>query len=346
MAAPVPAESLLRPIRAGWNLGNSLDAMKRGAKPGEYVSPAEAEIAWRNPPVTASLIHAVRDAGFGAVRVPVTWIQHINAAGEADPRWMDRVAEIVQWILDEGMLCLLNVHHDAGSHGWLQATEEAYTRFGARFDSLWRQIAERFADTDERLVFEGFNEMLDGSGHWTRPEESSAYGIHNRWNQRFVDTVRKAGGRNATRILSVQTYSAGHCQETLSGFRMPEDTVPGRIILQVHNYDPQGFCWLQAESHETRSTWGSDADLRQIDALTDSLSAFAARHRAPLIIGEFGSEDKRNTGDRLRHAAYVSGQARKKGIACFWWDCGHFALLDRLTGKAIHPEIIAALQHG
>ena len=69
MTDRTPAQALAASIRAGWNLGNTLDAMKRGAVPGTYVPPREAETAWHNPPATRSLIRAVRDAGFDAVRV-------------------------------------------------------------------------------------------------------------------------------------------------------------------------------------------------------------------------------------------------------------------------------------
>ena len=334
---PTPAEELLAPIRAGWNLGNTLDAMKRGVKPGEYVDPLEAETAWHNPPAARSLIHAVRDAGFGAIRVPVTWTQHMNDDGAVDPRWMKRVAQVVEWVLDAGMVCLLNVHHDAGAHGWLQATDDG----GARFDHLWRQIAERFAKCSHRLVFEAFNEMLDGKEHWTETGNDAAYEAHNRWHQRFVDIVRGSGGENVSRILSLQTYSAGNTQRTLSAFRMPTDTAPGRIILQTHNYDPQGFCWLK--SNHLRDTWGTDADKREIDTLMGNLSAFSQKHGAPLIIGEFGSEDKGNTDERVKHAKYFTQKAREKGFVCFWWDCGRFSLFDRYQEKAIQPEIIRAL---
>jgi len=338
-----PAQALAARIRAGWNLGNTLDAMKRNVAPGQIVPPAEAETAWRNPPVTRGLIHAVRDAGFDAVRLPVTWVQHIRPDGTVDPAWMDRVAQIVGFILDAGMICLLNVHHDAGAHGWLQATEACHNAFGERFEYLWRQIAERFADTGEDLVFEAFNEMLDGQEHWTQTEDDAAYEAHNRWHRRFVDTVRAAGGLNTGRILSLQTYSAGNSARTLDAFRLPADQSPGRLILQTHNYDPEGFCWLKAEGRAMRDTWGDEEDVRRVDQLFAALSAFAKKHEAPLVIGEFGSEDKQNTYARACHAAYFARRAREKGIACFWWDCGHFALFDRHTEKPIHGDIIRAL---
>ena len=343
MTDRTPAQALAASIRAGWNLGNTLDAMKRGAVPGTYVPPREAETAWHNPPATRSLIRVVRDAGFDAVRVPVTWAQHMDPAGRVDPAWLERVAEVAGWVLDEGMVCLLNVHHDAGAHGWLQAAPDCLDLAGGRFDGLWRQIASRFADTGERLVFEAFNEMLDGRGHWTQTPDDAAYDVHNRWHQRFVDTVRGAGGRNAERILSLQTYSAGNTPRTLAGFRMPEDPAPGRIILQTHNYDPMGFCWRRAEDHVLRDTWGTEADRREIDDLLACDAAFAAGLGAPLIIGEFGSEDKRNTAARVCHAAYFTAAARARGICCFWWDCGAFALFDRFAEKPLQPDIIRAL---
>ncbi|MBR4710596.1 MAG: glycoside hydrolase family 5 protein [Clostridia bacterium] len=336
------AQALAASVHAGWCLGNTLDAMKRGWTPGEVVPPAEAETTWHNPPATRTLIRAVRDAGFDAVRLPVTWVQHLDRDGRVDPAWMDRVAEIAGWVLDEGMVCLLNVHHDAGLHGWLQAADTCHESFGARFDSLWRQIAARFADAGGRLVFEAFNEMLDGKGHWTRTDDA-AYAAHNRWHQRFVDAVRSSGGRNADRILCMQTYSAGNVARTLNAFRVPEDPAPGRIILQTHNYDPEGFCWLRAEGRVMRDTWGTDEDRRETENLMSGLAAFAEKHGAPLVIGEFGTEDKRNTAERVKHAAWFAGQARERGISCFWWDCGAFALFDRHTGRQTQPEIIRAL---
>ncbi len=338
-----PAQVLASRIHAGWNLGNTLDAIKRDAKPGDIVPPGEAETAWRNPRATKDLILAVRDAGFDAVRLPVTWAQHIHADGKTDPAWMDRVAEITGWILDAGMICLLNVHHDAGAHGWLQATQACHTACCDRFEYLWRQIADFFADTGSSLVFEAFNEMLDGKEHWTQSPDDGAYEVHNRWHQLFVDTIRGAGGENPSRILSLQTYSAGHSPRTLGAFQMPEDTCAGSIILQVHNYDPQGFCWLRAEGHVMRDTWGTDEDKRNIDLLMSDLSSFAAKHSSPLIIGEFGTQDKQNTAARSCHASYFTRKARERGISCFWWDCGSFALFDRCSGKIIHREIVEAL---
>lgn len=346
MPEKTPAETLTASIRAGWNLGNTLDALLRGAKPGEWVSPRDAETAWRNPPATRDLMCAVRDAGFDAVRLPVTWAQHMDLAGRVDPAWLDRVAEGTGYVLDEGMVCLVNVHHDAGAHGWLQATAPCHDAFGERFEGLWRQIAARFCDTGEKLVFEAFNEMLDGRENWSQTPDASAYAALDRWNRRFVDTVRASGGSNSRRLLSLQTYSAGNTPRTLEAFRLPPDPAPGRLILQTHTYDPQDFCWLQNKLRPSREDWGTSGDEREADLLTEALAAFSLRVGAPVMIGEFGSEDKRNPSQRAGHASYWVHRAREKGIPCFWWDCGAFALFDRAAARPLQPALIRALTAG
>ncbi len=343
---PLSASSAAASIRAGWSLGNTLDAVKRSAAPGEIVPPMESETAWFNPPCTRELIRAVGQAGFDCVRLPVTWAQHMAPSGEVDPAWMDRVAEVTGWVLDEGLFCVLNVHHDAGARGWLHASRAHWDAVSGRFASLWRQIADRFADRCGRLIFEGFNEMLDAEARWTQPVDPEDHAWLNRFNQLFVDTVRASGGNNPERILSVQTYSGASVPSTLAGFVLPRDTVPDRLLLQVHNYDPEGFCWRRAEGRVLRDTWGTEEDLREIDALMTRLAAFSAEHGCPVMIGEFGTEDKGNPDARLRHAAAFTRAAREKGIPCFWWDCGFFALFDRHTGAVTQPALVRALMPG
>jgi len=62
----ISAIDLVKEIKIGWNLGNTLDA--------------PTETAWGNPRTTKAMIEKVREMGFNAVRVPVTWDTHIGPA--------------------------------------------------------------------------------------------------------------------------------------------------------------------------------------------------------------------------------------------------------------------------
>ena len=161
------AYQAVRNMKVGWNLGNTLDA-HNGSRMTDVV---QSETTWGQPVTKPELMQMMKEAGFGAIRVPVTWYPHMDNNNKVDAAWMKRVHEVVDYVLDAGMYCILNIHHDTGADGdghtsWLKADETVYAQQKGRFESLWRQIAEEFRDYDQRLLFESYNEMLDTYNSW------------------------------------------------------------------------------------------------------------------------------------------------------------------------------------
>lgn len=337
------AEKAVEAINAGWNLGNTLDSC--GEWIGLYTDgkPSSYETAWGNPTASKKLITAVKKAGFNAVRVPVTWAEHIDDSGNIDKEWLDRVQEVVDYVLSQDMYCILNVHHDAGADGWLEASAECYKNNSKKFAALWRNIALRFRDCGGKLIFEGFNEMLDSNNSWTDAKANDAYKAVNDFNQLFVDTVRKTGGNNAQRNLMVQVYSGSCSEKALAGFVLPDDTAKNHLIIQTHNYDPQGFTASDAVWTTMTDKWGSASEKAYFDKLFARLGSFSEKQGAPLVIGEFGADFKDNNSSRKLYAEYFVNAAAKQGIKCFWWDTGKMALFDREQCTVTHPEIVKAL---
>lgn len=330
-------------ITVGWNLGNALDSC--GEWIGLYTEgkPENYETAWGNPVTTKELITAVKNAGFNAVRVPVTWGEHIDGNGNIDEEWLDRVQQVVDYVISQDLYCVLNVHHDAGADGWLEASADCFKNSSKKFAGLWENIAVRFREYDDRLIFEGFNEMLDSKNSWGNAQESDAYKAVNDFNQLFVDTVRATGGNNAERNLMVQVYSGSCSEKALEGFVLPKDSAENHLIIQTHNYDPQGFTANDATWTTMTDEWGSDAEKAYFDELFQRLSRFSKEQGAPLIIGEFGACYKGNESSRKLYAEYFVKAARERGIKCFWWDTGDMALFDRSAAKVKYPAIVEAL---
>lgn len=333
-------------ITVGWNLGNTLDSW------GEWIDDSNGtapyETAWGNPVTTKEMITAVKDAGFNTVRVPVTWAQHIDKDGNVDKAWLDRVNEVVDYVISRDMYCVLNIHHEWDL--WFQASTSSYNDNERRFATLWEQIARRFRDYDEKLIFEAYNEIRDAEGNYTQSNDVEAYEAANKFNQLFVDTVRLTGGNNGVRNLMVQTYSGATSGTTLNRFVMPEDTARNHIIIQVHSYDPQTFTNKNITWATPTKDWGSDKDKEELDGLMESLKTFSRESKAPIVIGEFGSMDQNNTAARARHAGYFVKAAYERGIKCFWWDNGNFsssgenfALLDRKNLTWKFPAVVEAM---
>lgn len=330
-------------MKCGWNLGNSLDCAGNYAK---LCPPEDVEKSWGNPVTTRELIQAVKDGGFNTVRVPVTWKSHFDPDDYTlYENWLNRVTEVVDYVIDADMYCIINVHHDTGGDGWLRASTESWENYSKQYEAIWRQIAEHFKDYDNRLLFEGFNEILDEHSSWNTTDEES-YTALNNFNQLFVDTVRATGGNNSERNLIVCTYAC-NCQEpNLQNFTIPTDTAENHIIMENHIYDPGWFTSKGGTVPER--DWGTDDDKAEIDALFERINKYAggaSGWNVPVIIGEFGAQDMSgNEENRAVYTKYFVEAAKKYGITCIYWDDGgSMGIIDRTTYEWTCPKVKDAI---
>jgi len=356
------AFDLVRSMGVGWNLGNTLDSLdnRNRSITGDLPQGVSAEVFyetyWGNPVTTFEMIQSVAEMGFGAVRVPVTWNDHMDENFNISQEWLERVEQVVNYVLDNDMYCIINIHHDVGSGSWpwLRADPANIEWMEEHLKIVWTQIAEFFRDYCDRLIFESFNEILDVDSNWTQAN-SSALGAVNRLNQAFVDTVRGTGGNNAERFLVVKTYGARRYEWALRDFVIPQDSAIDRLIVGVHFYGTHGFTRQQEQVPWT--TAYSQWDYHRnggltVEVMTLLRETFVA-NGIPVIIAEFGAQNKNNTIDRIRYAEHFIQAAGKYGIACFWWDNGgraessedvlNYALFDRHNNKWFFPEIAEAM---
>ena len=324
----------------GWNLGNTLES-NSGDVDNMWIEAftsrktSDYETAWGQPVATRELIHMFREEGFGAIRVPVTWYPHMGTVSvtvsdnkghwdmstwtgyTVDPAWIARVKEVVGYVLDEGMYCILNVHHDTGaaSTGWLRADEAAYEKYRGRFIELWRQIATEFQDYGQRLVFESFNEMLDAKSTWNA-STAAAHEVINKYNADFVATVRDTGGKNTYRNLILNTYAASTQPAVLQAFRLPEDTVEGHLMAEVHSYAPYHFAF---ETDNPKTVFDAACET-EVKGIIEGLNTYLVSKGIPCVLGEFGADTSNRTETELckQASCYVSA-ATKYHIPCFYW---------------------------
>ncbi len=320
-------------LGSGINLGNALDAS--GLR--EYepdASELSYETSWGNPEITAEQFAAIRQAGFQSVRIPVTWQDHMDEEGIVSEEWMSRVAEVVDMALAEDLYVILDTHHEE----WLDLETEREEEICARYCSLWTQIAERFAEYDKQLLFEGMNEprLRDSEHEWDEgtPEMRA---MVNRLNEAFVQTVRQTGGENAGRYLLIGAYATNTKEEALADLAVPE----GNVIIAVHMYLPYSFC----QDKEGTAQWEeAGEDAADVRAVFENLNRLFLEKKIPVVITEFGCEDKGNTAERAEWIAFYRELAKEAGIPCFWWDNGSsYQILDRENCTWTYPELVEAL---
>ena len=365
---PAPAETkgdsvqFSQNLMPGWNLGNQLESNSDGTP---------SETAWGNPVITENLIKQVKAQGFKSIRIPVSYLSKIGAGPNytIDSKWLDRVQEVVDMCIDNGLYAIINVHGDGYysiKGGWLLCGESASEQktIKAKYEKVWEQIAKRFKNYDDHLVFESMNEEYDGTYNNPTPEY---YNNINAYNQIFVDTVRKAGGKNNSRYLLIPgwntdiNFTTGDCDTyTMEAkFVIPNDS---RIMISVHYYTPWEFCG--EEGYDTFYKWGDSVKKfvkrRQSETLVnrqfDKLYNAFIKNGYGVGIGEYGSidrthKDKSNTTYRAYFAEYVNYAAHQRNIVTVYWDNGYngkhgFGLFDRTKCTVTQPEIIKGIING
>lgn len=346
-----PAVKVAKELGLGWNLGNQLDA---------HVNEMADETSWGNGKATQETLNKVKAAGFTSVRIPITWLGKVGAAPEytIDAAWMNRVEEVVGYAEKAGLKAVINIHHDghrlinedgSAERHWLdivEASKDATTNdaIKAQLKAMWTQIAERFKDKGDFLIFEGLNEIHDGrwgSGS-NLTDGGIQYAILNDWQQVFVDAVRATGGNNATRYLGI----SGYCTNpnlTMEHLKLPTDPTKDRLLVSVHYYDPATFAledkfpeWGHTGAAGRKEVWGDENHLKGIFA---ALRATYVDKGIPVYIGEMGCvhrSDIRSESFRKYYLEYVCKAARTYGMAVFYWDNGNSGSGRECSGLINH----------
>jgi len=321
-------------LDAGWNVGNGFDGSVTN------------ETNWGNPTINQALFDGVRAQGFTIVRLPITW----NSAIGSSPNYtinttaLNRVAEVVGYAHNAGLAVIINTHHD--NNTWpLPASTSAgnYSTATAKFTALWQQVADKFKDYGDWLIFEPINEPRNGN-NWNSDPNGTMYAVLNNWNQVFVDTVRASGSNNEHRYLVVKQYCAKPFL-VMDYLELPTDSSPKKLILDFHYYDPEQLCL-----DGTRLEWNGEDNGSSVRYSFEDFYGEFYQEGLPIIIGECGvsyqgartgSDAEKANASRYEYLEFMGRAARENGMTPILWDNGshsttknneNFGLFNRTTG--------------
>ncbi|WP_438350291.1 cellulase family glycosylhydrolase [Paenibacillus sp. FA6] len=325
-------QSYVDNMQPGWNLGNTLDAT------------GDDETSWGNPRVTKELINQISAQGYKSIRLPITWDNHIGEAPDytIEKAYLDRVEEVVGWALDADLYVMINIHHD--SWLWVSHMEEKHDEVLARYNAAWTQIADRFKDQSDKLMFESINEPRftdGGSTDETKMEEMLV-----ELNTSFHTIVRKSGGNNAERPLVLPSLETTPSEERMNAlYKTITALNDPNLIATVHYY---GF-WPFSVNIAGHTTFDKDTKNDITQTFNNVYSTFIAKG-IPVIVGEFGllgfdtDTGVIEQGEKLKFFEYLTYYSKEKKIATMLWDNGQH--LNRTTHKWSDPELHNILMSG
>ena len=334
--ASAPENPAPRPTVADRTVGDAKDAFAMNARLGRGINmgnmfEAPSEGAWGNP-YRAEYFRLIADLGFSHVRIPVRWEPAMRSSTrppyQIAPVFLNRVREVVDAALANGLLVIVNMHHHdalfADPHGQRQ-----------RFLAQWRQIADFFREYPEDLLFEVLNEP---HGNLT-PQM---------WNAFFSDALAEIRRSNPERFVLLGTAEWGG----LSG--VPHLVLPadGRLILSVHYYNPFNFthqgaswvggnadAWLGTEWHDT------EAERASIENEFRATKEFSERHAIPIHVGEFGAYSTADMDSRVRWTRFLARWFEENGWSWAYWEfSAGFGIYDPAR-RVLREPLVDALLH-
>ena len=314
------AQEVVSDMGMGINLGNTFESC------GTWIdasSVSNFEKAWGSPIITKDMIDGYAAEGFKTLRIPVAWSNMMDDDYTIAPEYLERVAEVAQWAVDNDMYVIINEHWDSG---WIEEYPEKPEEVMNHYLAIWEQVADYFKDFDDHLIFESQNEEL---GNWSKvwnrwgstdEGKQDCYDYALAFNQNFVDLVRNSGGNNDDRLLLISGIITDvdlTCDEM---FQMPEDPAD-KMAVSVHYYTPYNFALS-----DNASTWGTPEEYLELNTYMRKLYTRFVSQGVPVIIGEacvgFKIMDKED-GEAREYIDAVCEQAYERGMCPVLWDINY-----------------------
>jgi len=349
--AQISSYEMVKQMGRGLNLGNVLSA------------PVEGN--W-SPAVTEQYFIDVAAAGFTNVRIPMDFFGarttgntsvYSSAAGTAgnytgtsddyivSSTYLGRIEQVIEWSLNQGLVTIIDFHglnlksefiytFDSEETEYTHPTSAKRAADYQKFIAIWAQIADRFKNHSENLLFEVINEPYF---HMTKSDMDAL-------NADVLTVIRASGGSNGTRnvIITGGTGTSHEAPLQIEPSIISGDTY---VIATFHYYQPFDFTSSSADARDNES-WGSVQDKELLTNRFDIVSSWATSNNIPVFLGEFSADNtggyKYSTGDlntisgnatgfadggpdnasRVEFHRFVAEQAINRGFSFSAWDSG------------------------
>jgi len=311
----------------------------KGKNYADFVKPNEA--AKRE-----KMFAAIAEAGFNTVRIPINF--GAWASLEKPYRWENKdglkIADsFVKWALDNNLNAIIDLHHTEfdGKVKGAAATE--------RIVWLWREIAERYKNTNpEKVFFELRNEPHDIKAEEWRaqaeviitivravaPKHTLIVGFHD-WNSRaaLIDSEPFADANIIYTFHYYDPFIFTHQGATWAGEGLPELTgVPFPAAAgDIKIPETAKGKWVESQI----KSYAKDSQSEKMFADLKAAKDWSSKNKVPIFLGEFGSFGKYMTiEDRCRHASVIYSALGRLNIPNAWWEWdGGFNMFELGTTK-------------
>jgi endoglucanase len=269
----------------------------------------------------------LHDAGFDTVRIVTTPFEHMDDGNRLDPDWLARVDRVVNGALAAGLNPIVDLHYTRDCNADAKLCE-------ARVLAFWQQVAPRYQNAPNRVMFEILNEPHDPV--LTPPV----------WNTLLAEALAVIRQTNPTRNVVIGPGD-WNGMDQLKNLVLPADDQ--HIIVTFHYYLPmrfthQGAKWVESTRNLSGITWGTTEDRRKVYQDFATAKAWSDANHRPLFLGEFGAYDRGDIESRMRWTYCIARTAEANGFPWAYWQFeGDFVAFDVDRDDWVQPILMALI---
>ena len=267
----------------------------------------------------------IKAAGLSTVRVVLFAFRALDAQNRLDPKWLNRLDWVVATARKHGLNVIIDEHD-------FDDCSKDVAACMPKLKAVWTQLAERYRNEPNTVVFELLNEPHGQFDAAT-------------WNASFPQVLAAMRKTNPTRNVIIGGVR-WNSRDTLKELKLPADD--SHIIATFHYYDPfpfthQGASWAEEPIRSTLGIrFGKPAEIAQIDKDFAAVKAWSEASGRPVFLGEFGAYDKAAMEDRVLWTSTVARTAEKYGFAWGYWQfSSDFVLYDFKKNEFVQPILKA-----
>ena len=287
---------------------------------------------------TKKMINNIKKNGFKTIRFQVIPTNSMEDSGKINNEWISRIKEIIDWIINSNMYCILSVYYE-GNYWRRKNISSEYINF-------WKQITNELKNFNEHLILESMNEynyefLYD---YYEEFEEDIYYDSESYYNnlfnstQDFIYTIRNSGGFNKERLLIIPEFLTEieiNSYNFIFESKIPIDP-SNKLAVSLNYYFPSQINqniylypmnWYNKYglyySAEINNNWGSDKDYKDIMKYFDYFKNNYINKGIPVIISQAGIiTEKENNVNSFKEFLYVifSISAGMNGVMSCLWD--------------------------
>lgn len=259
--------------------------------------------------------------------------------------YLDRIEEVIDWALLADLTVTLDFHgadlkseflytFDSGEPEYTNPTSARRAADNEKFRAIWTQVADRFKNHADDLLFEIINE----------PYFEMSAAEMNTLNTDILAIIRGSGGSNGTRNVII---TGGGATSHNAPLQIEPSIISGDsyLIATFHYYQPFNFTSSSADSRDVES-WGTVGDKSTLTTRFDDVLTWATTNNIPVFVGEFGADNtggyNYSTGDlrtigtnatgfadggpdnasRVEYHRFIAEQSINRGFSFAAWDSG------------------------